>query len=298
MRKFPILKTKQLDLVQIDHQYDQVYYEIMSKNEVTEFYGIESLSSVEEAAKIIDGFQDLYEDNRCIRWGIILVATQDFIGTVGLNNLNLREKKAEISFELHPSYWRKGITTEAVTEVLDYSFEVLDVNRMGAIVFPENVASNSLLKKLGFILEGKLRSYLYQHGESYDALVLSILKSEWETDDKPEIEERLQYNDHLTEIIKKAEQEGHFDGLPGKGKPLRLGQDYFNPAEKQVYRTMADNHILPRWVELGNEIDEMKEELSTLVGKERSKKVKEMNKKVKEFNLSCPPSLQRNKAYE
>ena len=46
---------------------------------------------------------------------------------------------------------------------------------MGAVTFPANVASIGLLKKNGFMEEGKLRSYLFQNGQSHDALVFSML---------------------------------------------------------------------------------------------------------------------------
>ncbi|MFD1040543.1 DUF1992 domain-containing protein [Virgibacillus byunsanensis] len=113
-------------------------------------------------------------------------------------------------------------------------------------------------------------------------------------DKKEEFEDKLQYTDHMTEIIKKAEREGQFDNLPGKGKPLKLRQDYLNPAEKQLYKTMKDNHVLPRWIELGNKIDKLKDDLDKLEGKEKRKLIKEVNKKIKEYNYACPPSLQRN----
>lgn len=301
MKQFPILETKRLQLVQIDHQYDQSYFDIMSQVGVTKYYGIESLKNREEAAEIIDSFQTLFEKNQGLRWGIVLKETKEFIGTVGLNNLKLRDKKAEIGFDLHPAKWRQGYTTEAVKAVLTYAFEALDLFRMGAITYPANTASNQLLKKAGFTLEGKLRGYLYQNNQSHDALVYSLLQTEWKQPTREavfEIEERLQYKDHMSEIIKKAEREGHFDDLPGKGKPLDLGQDYMNPAEKQLYKTMKDNHILPRWIELGNEIDGLKENLSTLDTKEKRKIIKEINKKTKEYNLACPPSLQRNRVSE
>src|SRR5699024_3309274 len=102
--------------------------------------------------------------------------------------------------------------------------------------------------------------------------------------EQPEIYERTEYTDHMTEIIRKAECDGHFDDLPGKGKPLDLGQDYMNPAEKQLYKTMKHNHVLPKWVELGNEIDTLKEELGNLEGKYRKKQIKTINKKIKEYN--------------
>ena len=35
-------------------------------------------------------------------------------------------KKAEVGFEIHPDFWRSGITSEALQAVLDYAFEELD----------------------------------------------------------------------------------------------------------------------------------------------------------------------------
>ncbi|WP_204758484.1 DnaJ family domain-containing protein [Lentibacillus sediminis] len=135
------------------------------------------------------------------------------------------------------------------------------------------------------------------------AFVDQILEKGWGrvTDKKQEeyeIEERLAYTDHMSDIIKRAEEKGQFDHLPGKGKPLKFEQRYFNPAEKQLYKTLKDNHILPRWVELSNQIEKLKEELSSLEGKIRRKKVKEINKLIKEYNMACPPSLQKNKVEE
>jgi len=109
-----------------------------------------------------------------------------------------------------------------------------------------------------------------------------------------EIDEKLQYRDHLTDIIKQAEADGQFDDLPGKGKPLNLGQPATNPYEAQLHKTMKDNHILPRWIELGQDIDQLKEKMKTMDNrKEKRKLLKTINKKIKEYNYMCPPSLQR-----
>lgn len=63
-------------------------------------------------------------------------------------------KRAEIGCETHPDYWRMGYTSEAIKEVLKYSFEKPDLYRIGAVTFPESKASNQLLEKLGFQREG------------------------------------------------------------------------------------------------------------------------------------------------
>jgi RimJ/RimL family protein N-acetyltransferase len=297
MGQFPILETERLDLIKLNHQYDQAYFDLISQEQVAECVGSEVPENKEEAVNIIESFQTTFEQNKGLQWGIILKKSKNFIGTIGLKNVDAKDKKAVIGFEIHPVNWRHGYPLEALQSILQYAFKELDLFRIGVIILQENTNAGSLLDKVGFTLEGKLRGYVYQGNQSRDAFVYSMLQSEWTFPAKEtaEIEERLQYSDHMSEIIKKAERDGHFDDLPGKGKPLNLGQDYMNPAEKQLYKTMKDNHILPRWIELGNEIDILKQGLDTLEKREKQKRIKEINKKVKEYNMGCPPSLQRNR---
>lgn len=176
---FPTFETKRLKLVHIDHQYDQAFFDIMSDASVTKHYGMDSLQSTDQATKIIDSFQSTYEKKQGMRWGIIWKETNTFIGTIGLNNLTTKSKRAEIGYELHPNYWRKGIATEAIEAVLNYSFKDLGLFRMGAVTFPDNVSSNNLLEKVGFKKEGILRGYLYQNNQSHDAYVFSMLSTDW-----------------------------------------------------------------------------------------------------------------------
>ncbi|MEK4084432.1 GNAT family N-acetyltransferase [Psychrobacillus sp. FSL K6-1415] len=177
---FPNLETTRLNLVQVEKEHAQSFYEIMSRNEVTKYYGMESLKSLEDALKIVESFQNTYKSKRGIRWGIVLRDTGEFVGTLGLNNLSTRSKKAEIGFELHPSHWNKGIMTEAVREILRYSFEDLEIYRIGGITYPQNEPSIQLLKRLSFTEEGLLRGYLYQNNQSHHALVFSLLRTEWQ----------------------------------------------------------------------------------------------------------------------
>jgi ribosomal-protein-alanine N-acetyltransferase len=178
--KFPVLETDRLELVQIGPQDAKLYFDIMSRDEVTKYYGMDSLSHLDEAVRIIDSFQTGFELGRSIRWGIVLKENGRFIGTIGLNNLNLRGKKAEVGYELHPDQWGIGLAQEANKAVLEYAFTELDLFRIGAVTFPENEVSGGLLKKLGFMEKGRLRGYLYQRHQSYDALVFSLLKTEWQ----------------------------------------------------------------------------------------------------------------------
>lgn len=176
---FRELETKRLQLIEIGHQHSESLFDILSKDEVTKYDGIESLTQVEDARRLIDSFKSAYINKRGIRWGVVVKDSGKFIGTVGLNQLSLANKRAEIGYEIHPEYWRKHFTSEAVNEVLRYSFGELKLNRMAALTFKDNFASRNLLKKFGFKEEGSLRSYIFHRKQSHDALVFSLLSTEY-----------------------------------------------------------------------------------------------------------------------
>ena len=65
-----------------------------------------------------------------------------------------------------------------------------------------------------------------------------------------------------TDIINVVEQriwhsmeEGQFENLPGKGKPLNLDTNpHADPADDTLYRILSKNGCAPEWVELNKEI--------------------------------------------
>jgi [ribosomal protein S5]-alanine N-acetyltransferase len=177
---FPILETERLKLIEITPNHADNIFEILSLEEVTRYYGTDTFRSIEEAKKLIDMFQKNFYEKRSIRWGIVLKENHTLIGTLGLNGLQLKNKRAEIGYELHPSYWRKGYTSEAIKQVLQYSFLELRLNRIGAVVYIENEASSNLLEKLGFKKEGELREYLFQNNSYHNTSMYSLLKREWD----------------------------------------------------------------------------------------------------------------------
>ncbi|QMT17388.1 GNAT family N-acetyltransferase [Planococcus maritimus] len=177
--QFPTLETERLVLTEITEQDTDRFFALLQREDVTYYYGMDRLMAREEALEMIRAFRVVFEFMRGMRWGIRLRGEEALIGTIGLNQLQLRSKKTEVGYELHPDYWRKGLMEEALSAVLTYCFEELGLYRVGATTYPANTGSNRLLKKLGFKEEGRLRGYLYQRGESHDALVFSLLAPEW-----------------------------------------------------------------------------------------------------------------------
>jgi [ribosomal protein S5]-alanine N-acetyltransferase len=174
---FPILETDRLVLREITKEDSEGIFACFSNDDVTRFYGQETLENIEQAEKFVDFFSKIYNEKRGIRWGIERKGTKGIIGTIGFNAWLPKHKRAEIGYEIHPEHWRKGYTSEALSKVLSYGFDNMSLTRIGAVVFIDNDASNNLLLKIGFQKEGVLRDYMYQNGVAHDTYLYSLLKN-------------------------------------------------------------------------------------------------------------------------
>lgn len=70
--------------------------------------------------------------------------------------------------------------TEALDAILDLGFNKMELNRIEAVVMPENSASIKLLEKLGFHNEGLLKEYENWGSKGFtDLCMLSLLRKSW-----------------------------------------------------------------------------------------------------------------------
>ncbi|WP_153721798.1 GNAT family N-acetyltransferase [Sporosarcina cascadiensis] len=173
---FPQIETDRLRLREIEQDDAASLFAYFSTDEVTRYYGQDSFQQIEQAEDLIKSFSASYDETKGIRWGIEHKETNELIGTIGFHLLSLRHKRAEIGYDLHPEHWGKGYASEAVKAAISYGFEVMELTRIGAVVFIENEASSKLLLKLGFEKEGVLRDYMYQNGTAHDTYIYSLLK--------------------------------------------------------------------------------------------------------------------------
>ena len=65
------------------------------------------------------------------------------------------------------------------------------------------------------------------------------------------------HNSSIEEIIRRAMEEGGFDDLPGKGKPLNLDQNpHQNPEWRAAHHILKSGGFTLPWIELLREIEE------------------------------------------
>lgn len=79
----------------------------------------------------------------------------------------------ELGYWLGEEYWGKGIMTEAIKRICKIGFEKLDIVRIYAEPFSHNKASQRVLEKAGFELEGVQRKGTIKDGIVIDACIYS-----------------------------------------------------------------------------------------------------------------------------
>ncbi len=173
---FPELKTERLWLRKMS-LFDAPYVQqLRSNEEVMRYINRPLTKTLEEAENWIRIILEALEMNNGITWCICLKdAPMEHVGSIGLWRIEKENHRAEIGYMLEPVIQGKGIMHEAISAVLEYAFNVLKLHSVEAQIDPANLASASLLKKVGFIREGYFRENCYYKGVFTDTAVYSLL---------------------------------------------------------------------------------------------------------------------------
>ena len=116
-------------------------------------------------------------------WGtlaVILPAAGTCIGYCGVRPLPCTPD-VELAFALERSCWGQGYATEAATAVLDAAFVCLRFESIVGTVYPENVASQRVLAKLGLKFERKVFGYWPRD----EAWLFRVTRNDWKKRSRP-----------------------------------------------------------------------------------------------------------------
>ena len=86
---------------------------------------------------------------------------------------------AEIGYALSTEFQRQGLMPHALTQLLGDLFLQTKLERIEARCSTDNEASQKVLERVGFALEGRLRGYFVLGGERVDNYLFAILRRDF-----------------------------------------------------------------------------------------------------------------------
>ena len=91
-------------------------------------------------------------------WAIADKTTDEFWGLIRVENINLTHRTAEIGYFLHRDCWGRGLMTDCLLTVRDFAFESFGFEKMTIKTHVENVASQRVAQKAGFLPKQRYRA--------------------------------------------------------------------------------------------------------------------------------------------
>ena len=114
--------------------------------------------SLDEARTLIEGWQSRSPEESEGNWAMVDAKTGELLGRIALKGLDLHDAAAEVAYWMCPAARGRGLCTEGVKALTQWSFGEAGLHRRELKHSTGNLASCRVAVKAGFDAEGVRRS--------------------------------------------------------------------------------------------------------------------------------------------
>ena len=179
------MKFTNWKLDNIENIYFEEFFNLIDKNKErlknTFPVTLSHCSNLEETKNFLE-FNNLKEKNKENYFFYVRNnETNKLIGYLGIKKIDYHVSKCEIFYFIDTDFEGKGIISKAVSEVIDFCFHELKMNKIFICTSKINFGSQQIALKNGFVLEGTLREE-FKNGEGVleDINYYGLLKLDYE----------------------------------------------------------------------------------------------------------------------
>jgi [ribosomal protein S5]-alanine N-acetyltransferase len=103
----------------------------------------------------------------------------DYIGAVTLSQIMFGPRRScSLGYHVDALHEGRGYVLEAARAVVEFAFRRLLLHRVEATYVPQNERSARVLERLGFVIEGHARGYLFVGGRFQDHVLTGLVNTE------------------------------------------------------------------------------------------------------------------------
>ncbi len=176
---FPIIDTPRLRLREITEADIPALLAMYDCPETMQWLGADPLTTSDQAAALVAFIRQCWSlPVPDLRWGIERRDRPGWlIGTMGFRLWDTGARHCQLGYELDWRHRNRGYAHEALSTLLGWGFERMELHRVNAMVHPDNAPSLRVLQKLGFEVEGLMRQGGFWAGRHHDLLSHGLLKA-------------------------------------------------------------------------------------------------------------------------
>ena len=175
------IETKRLILRKYkDDDAWYLYKNWASDDEVTKYLMWKTHKDVSVSKEWIDFLKSNYDRKDFYEWTIVLKDIDQPIGSISVVDLKENINAVHIGYCIGRKWWHQGITSEALSALIDFFFDKVGVDRIESRHDPRNVNSGKVMKKCGMKYEGTMRKADVNNQGICDCSYYAILKSDRE----------------------------------------------------------------------------------------------------------------------
>jgi [ribosomal protein S5]-alanine N-acetyltransferase len=132
-------------------EYAEMVYKIYKDKELFDLLGAPfpfEVVTVDFERDFLEGLEKSIKEKK--EFAKCIFYEGSLVGFVGTKGIDYKNSEAEFGYWLGKKYWGKGITSEAVKQFILLFFENINIERLYAGAYKENIASSRVLLKNGF----------------------------------------------------------------------------------------------------------------------------------------------------
>jgi RimJ/RimL family protein N-acetyltransferase len=152
-----VLETQRLLIRKWEDDDAAAVADIYLKPEVMKFIP-GGVWSPERTARVLARMRELDVEQGFGFYPVVVKSLGTIIGHCGLGHLE-QTPEIEVAYVLDSPYWGQGYASEAARAMLSHGFSSLNMSRVVAIAFPENVRSIGVMRSIGMTPLGLARHF-------------------------------------------------------------------------------------------------------------------------------------------
>lgn len=127
--------------------------------------------------KLRDYIRKVRRDPDYVFFAIMTKGGNSHIGNIKLGPINRTHKYSDMGVIIgEKSHWGKGFAAEAISMVVDFAFKKLDLHKLTAGAYANNLGSVKAFRKAGFSVEGVRKKQYLSGRERVDCIMLGIVR--------------------------------------------------------------------------------------------------------------------------